>query len=185
MELLKAIYLRRSVRDYTNQVVPRAVLLKLIEAAIQAPTALDEQPWTFAVIQGKQRLKDYSDRAKMRFLETFSPGRDPHSAHHDLLKKPTYNVFYNADTLVVVYSRPGGQFVLTNCCLAAENLMLAATAMGLGTCPIGFAQSWLDQSETKRELGVPADFTAVLPIIVGYPAGVAEPIPRKNPEIYF
>jgi nitroreductase len=185
MDLLKVIYQRRAVRDYTEQAVPRPVLTKLIDAAIQAPTALDEQPWAFAIVQGKERLRDYSDRAKEHFLGTFSPGRDPHSVQHELLRNRNYNIFYNASTLVIVYARPGGQFVAIDCCLAAENLMLAAAAAGLGTCPIGFAQSWLDQSETKGELGVSPDYTAVIPIIAGYPLSHPAQAPRKEPEVIF
>jgi nitroreductase len=185
MDILKAIYQRRAVRDYTDQDVSRDLVGKLIDAAIQAPTALDGQLLAFAVIQGRQRLRDYSDRAKAHFLQTFSPGRDPHSAHHDILKEPSYNIFYNAGTVVAVYSRPGGQFNTIDCCLAAENLMLAALAMGLGSCPIGFAQAWLDHSETKEELGIPGEYTAVLPIILGYPAGPTAPVPRKAPEIHY
>ena len=185
MELIDAIYGRRAVRDYTPQEVSKATIAELIDAAIQAPTALDEQSWIFAVIQGKGMLQDYSDRAKAHFLATFNPGNDPHSMRRDLLMDPKFNIFYNAGTLLVIYARPNRQFAPVDCCLAAENLMLAAHAKGLATCPVGFAQSWLDLSEIKTEIKVSSDNTAVLPLIVGYPARTPNAVPRKKPEIVF
>jgi nitroreductase len=61
--------------------------------------------------------------------------------------------------------------------------MLAATAMGLGTCCIGFAVPVLNSPEVKQELGIPPEVVAVAPIIVGVPAGPMAGVPRKAPEI--
>jgi nitroreductase len=185
MELIEAIYGRRAVRDYTPQEVSKATVAELVDAAIQAPTALDEQAWIFAVIQGGAILADYSDRAKAHFLATFNPGNDPHSMRRDLLMDPKFNLFYNAGTLLVVYARPNRRFALVDCCLAAENLMLAAYAKGLGTCPVGFAQSWFDLPEIKAEIKVSPDNTAVIPLIVGYPARTPRAVPRGKPEIVY
>ena len=185
MELIDAIYSRRAVRDYKDREVYRATIEMLIDAAVQAPTALDEQPWVFAVIQGKGLLQDYSDRAKTHFLATFNPGSDPHSMRRDLLMNPSFNLFYNAGTLLVIYARPNRHFAPVDCCLAAENLMLAAHAQGLATCPVGFAQSWFDLPEIKTEIRVSQDNTAVIPLIVGYPAATPGAVPRKKPEVIF
>jgi len=67
--------------------------------------------------------------------------------------------------------------------MAAQNLMLAAFARGLGSCPIGFLRQWLDQRETKHQLGVPEQFTAVFPLVVGYPEGPIETVVKDAPEI--
>jgi nitroreductase len=71
LNLQEAIENRRSVRNYTPQKVDKAIVEKLIEAAIQAPSAGNSQPWSFAVIQDKKLLQEYSDRAKKLLL-----GRD-------------------------------------------------------------------------------------------------------------
>jgi hypothetical protein len=63
------------------------------------------------------------------------------------------------------------------------SFMLAATALGLGTCPIGFALPALTDPETKRELGIPDDVTAIAPIIVGFAAGSPPPQQRREPQI--
>lgn len=184
MELTEAIYGRRAVRSYMGKEVTREVIRKLVDAAIQAPSAMNSQAWAFSVFQGRQLLRDFSDRAKLHFLSHFSPGPDPHVQMREMLAEPGFNIFYDAATLLVVYATPnGGQFAVGDCFLAAENLMLAAHGMGLGTCPIGFAQSWLDLQDVKLELEIPVQFTAVLPMILGYPAKVPENPKRKRPEI--
>jgi nitroreductase len=64
VNIKEAIYGRRSVRDYTDRPVAKAAVEELLEAAIQAPSAINQQPWAFAVIQDKALLRNLSDRAK-------------------------------------------------------------------------------------------------------------------------
>ena len=100
-----------------------------------------------------------------------------------MLSDPNFNIFYDAGTLIIIGCKARGPFVEADCWLAAENLMLAATAKGLGTCCIGFAVGILNTEEVKRELGIPEDGAAVAPIIVGVPR---DPIPagsRKPPAV--
>jgi len=96
---------------------------------------------------------------------------------------PEFSIFHNAGTLIVICARPAGIFVDADCWLAAENLMLAAAALGLGTCCIGSALPVLNSPEVKAELHIPADVTAVAPIVIGVPAGPAAEVPRKDPDI--
>jgi nitroreductase len=104
-----------------------------------------------------------------------------HALH--VVDKPEFHVFYNAGTLIVIYSKLEGPFVVADCWLAAENLLLAACAQGLGTCVIGFAASTLNTPEWKAELKIPARMTAIAPVILGVAAGVTPPVPRKPAEI--
>jgi nitroreductase len=181
---MDAINHRRAVRDYAPQQIDQAVIRILLDAAVHAPTAVHEEPWAFAIIQDKAPLKRLSDNVK----ELLVSGADP---IHPLLRghgagrfaSPEFNAFYNAGTLVVIYGKPLGPFVVADCWLAAENLMLAAFANGLGTCPIGLAVAALNTPSWKRELDVPAEMTAIAPIIVGLPAGETPPVPRKPPQI--
>jgi nitroreductase len=181
MTPIQAIYERRAVRDYQNLAVPHAKILELLHAAGQAPSALNQQPWAFAVFQGKQTLKSFSDRAKPFFATTC----DAHTPDdfRRMLGDPDFNIFYNANTLIVICARPDGMNAAEDCCLAAENLMLAAHALGLATCPIGLARPWLNAPEVKAELGIPAPLTSVFPLIVGYPGTRPAAVPRKEPEV--
>jgi nitroreductase len=184
MSALDAIYHRRAVRDYTPRTIDQAVIRTLLDAAVHAPTAMHEEPWSFAVIQDKNLLNRLSDSAKER-VRSEAQGADTHHAKHslDLVNKPDFHVFYNAGTLIIIYSKFQGLYVVADCWLAAENLMLAACAKGLGTCVIGFAVSALNTSEWKAELKIPAEMTAIAPIIVGVSAGETPPVSRKQPEV--
>ena len=67
--------------------------------------------------------------------------------------------------------------------MAAENLMLAAFDIGLGSCWIGFAQTWLNSEEGLKVLGLPRTQRVVAPIIIGYPKTDPPPVARKSPVI--
>jgi nitroreductase len=182
MELLHAIYHRRSVRHFTDVPVHPAMIQDLLRAAVQAPSAINQQPWAFAVIRGRERLDRYSERAKAHLLAILPELLDLHQ-RTDVLASRGYNVFHHADTLVVIYAEPARHHPVDDCLLAAQNLMLAAHGLGLGTCPIGFARPWFNLGETKAELGIPEDFIAVMPLVVGWPAGVPAAPPRHEPNI--
>lgn len=182
MEVMEAIYQRRAVRAYTEQGVDRETVMQLLHAAIQAPSAINQQPWAFVVIQDAELLKRYSDRAKGCALEGMGASTAL-NALRDMLAKSEYNIFYDAGTLIVLCAKPGVLNAEEDCCLAAQNLMLAACGLGLGTCPIGFARVWLNRPEVKEELDIPAAYRPVFPLIVGYPRETPPPVPRKEPEI--
>jgi len=163
----------------------------MLNAAVHAPTAMHLEPWAFVVVQKPAMLRRLSDAAK-KLLLAQSVGDEHHLLHHSevssqglrtMLSDPEFNIFYDATTLIVVCGKPVGTYVVADCWLAAQNLMLAACALGLGTCPIGLAVAALNDTAVKTELNIPSDVTAVAPIIVGVPRGVTSPVPRKEPEI--
>jgi len=183
MTALGAIYARRATRGYLPTQVPEPVIAELLRAAVHAPTAMHLEPWAFVIVQDRERLKRISDRAKTLAQASFAglartPGHAP-----AILTDPKFNIFYDAGTLIVICGKQAGSFVTADCWLAAENLMLAATALGYATCPIGFAVAALADREVKQELGIPEDVVAVAPIIVGVPAGETPAQPRRDPVI--
>ena len=180
--LADAILHRRAVRSFDDRQVEAGSVRQLLLAAVQAPSTLNQQPWVFAVLHGRKRLRKISDRAKEYLIRTY-PVSFEVRPRSELYQQPEYDIFHGADTLIVIYATPGRLHPNEDCCLAAENLMLAAYGMGLGTCPIGFARPWLDLPESKRELGVPEQYSAVFPLVVGYPSGVTPPTPREEPNI--
>jgi nitroreductase len=175
MSAMDAIFHRRAVRDYTPRTVEQSVIRKLLDAAVHAPNAMDEEAWAFAVIQDKNILKRLSDNVKALVVK----GAD--NIHP--VPGPEFDAFYNAGTLIVICGKPAGLFVAADCWLASENLMIAACAIGLGTCPIGLAVEALNTPQWKKELGIAPEMTAIAPIIVGWPAGEKPPTARKPPEI--
>ena len=184
MELMEAIYHRRAVRSYTDQKVDKTTVEVLIDAAVQAPSAMNAQPWAFVVVQDAELLAQYSERAKAHLQQIVQPG-SPLYEHLKALEDSAYSIFYDASTLILICAERGAVNGAEDCCLAAQNLMLAACSLGYGTCVIGLARPWLNLPETKRELGIAADYEPVMPIIVGYPWGDTPPPPKKKPEILF
>lgn len=185
MNTKDAIMTRRSIRNYTEQKVEKELIEQLIEAAVHAPTGTFAQPWVFGVIQDKNLLKRISDECKSSFLKQFGDSEGM-KQYRERLENPDFNIFYNAGTLILICYRTGaGTTPDIDCCLAAENLMLMARELGLGTCWIGFANVWLNTPEGKSLLGIPEDVNTVAPIIVGYPAEEPSVRERIEPVILF
>lgn len=181
MNFNDVIRARRAVRSFTPKKVDDTTIHALLRAAVQAPSAMNAQPWYFAIVQDASKLKRYSERAKALLLD--SPP-DAKSAHYEqMLRDEHFNVFYDATTLIVICGKHDGQYIQADCWLAAENLMLAACDMGLGTCPIGFAIRALNNRDIKEELQIPLPGVAVAPIIVGYPSAPVAPVPRAEPHV--
>ena len=184
MELMDVIRNRRAVRDYTNASIERAMIERLIETAILAPSAMNLQPWAFAVLLGRERIESYAKRAKEWLLAGLSQTSYDPSIRH-MLEDPQFALFYHAPGLVVVLSKSSGTQAAEDCCLAAENLMLAARNEALGSCWIGFARPWLDLPAAKSELKLPEQCHVIAPIVLGYPKAWPESHGRKPAEIHW
>ena len=184
MDVTEAIYHRRSVRDYKPDAVPRDVIDALMGAAVHAPSAMNIQPWAFIVIEGRGLLSRCAERAKRHLLNTITPD-SPLYHYRGQLLDPAFDIFYGASLLIVIVATSDAAQSAEDCCMAAQNLMLAACGRGLGSCCIGFARPWLNLGDVKAELGIPQQYIAVAPIIVGHPRRAAPPVSRKVPEVYW
>lgn len=181
MEFRQVVYSRRAVRAFEGRSIDRATFERLIDMAIQAPSAVNEQPWSFSVVQDKTLLSKISQQAKAHVLA--QPPVGLASSHlRELAGRADFDVLHGAPALVVISSRPG-PWACEDCALAAQNFMLAACAEGLGTCWIGFAQGWLATAEGRAALGLSADHEPRAPIIVGYPRGPVPAVPRRQAAI--
>jgi nitroreductase len=186
-----AIYGRRSVRAYRDTPVEATEVRALLHAAVQAPTAMHAEPWVFVVIQDRAELRRLSDVAKQEMVLQAHLYRDLHDpsitpkngGFLKALGRPDFNIFYDAGTLILIGGRATNPFVAGDCWLAAENLMLAATAMSLGTCCIGSAIAAVNTPAVKTSLGIPEDVTVTVAVIVGVPVDLPAPTGRKEPVI--
>lgn len=184
---LKAIYERRSVRAYSDMPVTREDVELLLDAAIHAPSAVNSQPWAFAVIQQREALTRYAEEGKKLLLgeppnvEVVESGLPNIDRLRQMASGADFALFHRAPALIVIYATSIEG--VSDCYLAAQNLMLAAWAIGLGTCPIGLARPLFNQAEVKTELEVPLDWSAALPIAVGRPAGETPPSSRRPAQI--
>ena len=178
MNLLQAIRGRRAVRDFAAQPVSQASLRQLVSAASWAPSAMNEQPWHFTVITDSAMLNEISEKAKARSLANMPEVLRP--AHfRELLSDPSFHLFHHAPAAVIISVAADLEWAREDCAAAAQNLMLAAVEMGLGTCWIGFAQDWLASAEGRKLLNLAPEKVVAAAIAVGHPKAVPPVVPRK------
>lgn len=182
IDVMDAIHNRRAVRNYLPQKVDAEIINQLLDAAAHAPSALHEESRAFVVVQDKSLLDRISASAKL--LTSTKEQKDLQEEHVlQVVQQKEFNVFYNAPSLIVICSTFKGEFVSADCWLAAENLMLSALTFGLASCVIGFSVPALNLPEWKSELGIPENMTAVVPIILGWPATPTLATTHNPPKI--
>ncbi|NEU14799.1 nitroreductase [Methylobacterium sp. BTF04] len=183
MELMEAIRGRCAVREYTAASIDEQTIRSLIGDAVQAPSAIDEQPWAFTVVRDQALLDRVSSDARTHIAASAVTGSPKGGHFRSMLEDVNFQIFYHAPVLVLISAMTDGDWIVEDCSLAAENLMLAAYAEGLGSCWIGCSRSYLNTPDGKAALRIPEAWTPVAPIILGHPKSTAAPIPRKTPEI--
>jgi nitroreductase len=179
MDFQQVVEQRRAVREYLDTPVAASLIAQMIETATLAPSAMNRQPWSFAVVSGTNRIDACAQRAKEYALrQTVLDARA-----RQLLGDPALSIFYHAPALVLVLAQADEPQAREDCCLAAQTFMLAARDAGLGTCWIGFGRPWLNLPETKAELGLPLQHHVVAPLVLGYPRSWPPPHGRQSPQI--
>ncbi len=146
---LKSIYERTSVRSYTSKAVDKDTLVELVKAGMAAPTGSNKQPWEFVVIQ---------DKATLTKLGEIKPpvGKAP------------------AAIVVLGDTSKSGSWVL-DCSAATENILIAATSMGLGTVWTGAYGNARFEALLKETLSLPDGVMPLSVIAVGYADGTPTP----------
>lgn len=184
--VLDNIYARRSVRKFTAQDVSDEVVSEILRAGTYAPSGANRQPWRFVVIRNRDRVHRLGKRARQLFVEYEKPPCETPTCGiwADLAKEPEMDFFYGAPLLVLIFQSREGVTPVRDCSLAAENMMLAAGSMGVGSCWVGLGLSLSLDRDFLNQMKVPADHKLVAPLIFGYPAenGLIAP-PRKDDVI--
>jgi nitroreductase len=181
--ILDNIYQRRSVRNYSEKEVPDETIKEIIRVGTYAPTAMNQQPWRFVVVKNRQLIEEYDDRAKKAFLSAYKDTDNPDLVRYvQHLSKPTTRLFYGAPVLILVFASPD---VINehDCALAAENMMLAAQSLGIGSCWIGLAAGLGYDVEFLKEVGVPEGHKLIAPLIFGYPTNDNQKAPARNADV--
>jgi nitroreductase len=182
MDLFEAISGRRSARDYTTQRVDDSIVARLLKAAVNAPSARNGQPWRFTVVRDRELIDRLSAEAKTYRLATW-PAGDGDEERRARMADPANHLLHHAPALILISAVEPSTWAVEDCCLASQNLMLAAWSLGLGSCWIGNVQSYLNTPDGKRLLGLPEDCVPVAPVVVGYPASQPAPVPRNEPVV--
>jgi len=163
MEVSEAIAKRKSVRAYEDRPVPADVLAKIVEAGRWAPNTV---PFHLSVIRNQALRKKINDRT----LEAMANG--PNDFLRQRASLPGYRPLYGAPVLIVFSAPTDVPFGPMNTALAAENMLLEATSLGLGSCYLITPTMVLTggNNELAREARVPEGYAALCAIVVGYAA---------------
>jgi nitroreductase len=148
MDVFEAIEKRRSVRNYEPASVPREKLDKILEAARLAPSASNIQPRHFIVVTDAER--------------------------RDALSRGMFAGFLKEAPVVIVAcgdEKKAPKWHVVDVAIAVENMVLAATGEGLGTCWIGS----FDQNHVRNVLKIPENLRVIVLLAVGYPSGKEGP----------
>lgn len=158
MDALEAIMSRRSIRRYTGQPVPEALIQQLLAAAMAAPSSSNRQPWHFVVITDRQLLDAI-------------PGFHPYAA---MLPEAQAAILTCGDT-------ERSSVWTIDCSAATENLLLAAHALGLGAVWLGIYPN-ADRVQGIRALvELPETIMPLSLVALGYPAEHKPPAERYDP----
>ncbi|RLI42266.1 nitroreductase [Candidatus Bathyarchaeota archaeon] len=160
MEVFDAIKLRRSIRKYKPSAIPDEHLKKILEAARLAPSAGNRQPWRFIIVRSSEGKKLLAEAARNQmFLE-------------------------DAGVIIVALAdtKTSPRWCKQDTMIAVENMVLASTSLGYGTCWIGA----FEEERIKRLLGIPEKMVVVALLPIGVPDENPQPRPRKDfNEIFF
>jgi nitroreductase len=162
MDALDAIHTRRSIRKYLDKPVPEDLVQKLLAAAMQAPSARNQQPWQFVVID---------DRATLAKIPEFMPNAAMADA-------APLAILVCGD-LELEHSE--GYWVV-DCAAATENLLLAAHALELGAVWCGVYPREKRMAGLKRLIGLPEKVMAHSLVVIGYPGEQVHAANRYRPE---
>lgn len=161
MDVIETIFKRRSIRSFLNKKVEKDIIVTLLKAATAAPTAANCQPWEFIVVDDDNKLFEIKD--KLVFAR------------------------YNAPAAIVVcgnmklaFKGPSQEMWVQDCSAATENILIAATSLGLGSVWIGIYPIESNIKPLKKIFNIPEYVTPLGIVYIGYPAEEKEARTRYN-----
>ena len=179
--VLEAIHARRSIREYKTTPVEREKLLTVAKAGIAAPNAMNRQAWAVRIVDSKEWI----DSCTAAFVESVKG--TPLGDH--LLTDSFRNMFRNAPTVAFIANDTTFAYSPVDCGLMAENMILSAWSMGIGSCCLGgparFMKSNPEANKYLLEMGFSENYDLLLCIGFGYPAETPKAKPRDAAKVKF
>jgi nitroreductase/Pyruvate/2-oxoacid:ferredoxin oxidoreductase delta subunit len=210
-QLVRLMASRRSCRNFLDKPVAQSILEDLVKIGCTAPSATNCQLWTFTVLPTREavmvlgkgvrgfyvNLNSMAERSWLRmFMKLIGkPELDRYyREYYESVKEGMAEfdhtgidrLFHGAPSAIVVGCKPGGSLPKEDAMLAAQNMLLAAHSMGLGSCLIGMAVGAMkNDRKLQRAIGIPDEETIYAVIALGYPnefykrqAGRKKPVVR-------
>lgn len=162
MDAIEALMTRRAVREFTPEPVSEAQLDTILRAAMHAPSACNQQPWHFIVVDSREQLNALA-------------GVHPYA---QMLLQAPLSIIVCAD--LSLETCPGNWAV--DCSAAMENLLLAAHAIGLGAVWVGIHPVEERMNVIGKLLGLPGFTKPLCLAAIGHPKGPLPKVDRFNPE---
>lgn len=174
--VIENIMARRSVRAYKEQAVPRELLEQVVECGINAPNAMNAQQWEVRVVESKAWIDKATDAYKQSVKGTPA---------EKMVTEPSFkNMFRNAPAVIFIGHKPS-KYTAVDCGLMAENMMLAAQSLGLGTVCMASPVMFLTQAagaEFLSSLSFSEGYEPLICIGIGY-ADEAPAAKPRNKEV--
>lgn len=162
MELLEGIFTRRSIRKYTSKEVSEDKVELMLKAAMYAPSASNQQPWHFMVINNRQILE------KIAEVHPYAK----------MLKQAQLAILVCGDTNLELSK----DYWVVDCSAATQNILLAAHELGLGAVWLGIHPREERKKEIRNIFKLPENVQPMSLISIGYPAEEKEMPERFKPE---
>ena len=173
-EVMKVIMHRRAIRRFDPAQIAEEKLEQILQAGMYAPSAGGRQGVIFAVCQNREaneklgKIKRANSNPRMATGTDFVSKEQPSIADDPKL----INAFYDAPTVITLFAPRNFLFSVDDCAVAAENMMLLADSLGIGSCYIG--QGWTAFAdpygqEILRKWEIPDGYYAVMQLLLGYP----------------
>ena len=174
--VIETIMTRRSVRKYQPQAVNRDTMQIIVECGINAPNAINRQAWEIRVVDNPEVIKKLTDL----YVKD-----NPKEAEN-----PSFiNMFRNAPTVAFIANDTTFAYSPVDCGLMAENMILSAWSMGIGSCCLGgparFMKSNPEANKYLQEMGFSENYDLLLCIGFGYPAETPKAKPRDPAKVKF
>lgn len=171
-DVLKVIGERYSCRSYDGRMPEKEKLDTIALAALQAPSAMNLQPWHVAVVANKAVI-DELDAEAMAILAA-DPDR---KAIYQRMMDRGGKIYYNAPAIFLVWQQPG-EVAALDAGIVTQNIALAATSLGLGSVICRLVNIPLNGpggNDHKAELGCPEGYEFGMAVLVGYATGSGTP----------
>lgn len=174
-QVVETIMTRRSVRQYKPQAVEREKMQTIVECGINAPNAMNKQPWEVRVVDNADYINGVTELYKKA---------NPKAAEDPAFK----NMFRNAPTVVFIGHDTKSESSPFDCGLLAENMMISAWSMGIGSCCLGSPARFMktpEAAEYLQELGFSEGYELLYCIGFGYPDEAPAAKPREAAKVKF
>ncbi|CAH2212976.1 nitroreductase family protein [Tepidibacter aestuarii] len=177
-DVIKNIKERRSTRKFKEEQIKEEELQAIIEAGIYAPSAHNQQPWHFTVIQNKSIISEINEESKT-VMKGYS-----HEWIAKLGNNERYDIHYNAPTVIVVSEKKDCYSKFVNSSAATQNMLLAAESIGIGSCWVGLSKFYLVQKDKVKKLNIPDGYEPQYTVALGYKAlDKKQNAPKRNEDV--